>query len=84
METIGSIGAILLALCALPQMIMAIKDGHCYGVSSLFLLAWYFGEIFMLAYCIDKTGTHGPLFYNYAANVAMLTVIVRYKYYPRR
>lgn len=81
---LGFVGAALLAFCALPQLIMTIKDGHAYGMSILFLLAWYLGEIFTLIYIVDKIGIEGPLFLNYAANTAMLTVIMYYKLFPRR
>ncbi len=83
MEAIGYTGAILLAVCALPQMIMSIVTGHARGLSHLFLLSWYIGEILMLIFCIKTIGTHGPLYYNYLANTIMLSVIVRYKYFPR-
>lgn len=83
MEAIGYAGAILLAICALPQMIMSILDGHSRGLSHMFLMSWYIGEIFMLAFTLSITGPTGPLFYNYAINTLMLTVIVKYKYLPR-
>jgi uncharacterized protein with PQ loop repeat len=82
-ETLGYSGAILLAICALPQMIMSIIDGHANGVSHLFLLSWYIGEILMLVFCLETIGFGGPLVYNYIANVIMLSVIVKYKYIPR-
>lgn len=83
MENIGYIGAILLAVCAFPQMIMSIKDGHSIGLSSSFLLSWYIGEICLLYFTVTTIGTGGPLFYNFLANTVMLTVIIKYKYWPR-
>lgn len=80
LEVIGYTGAGLLAICALPQMVMSIIYGHARGISSLFLLSWYIGEILMLIFCAMTVG-NGPLFWNYLANTAMLTVIVRYKYW---
>ena len=84
MESLGYVGAILLAVCAFPQMLMSIKDGNSFGLSSGFLLSWYIGEILMLAFTVTTIGTSGPLFYNFLANTVMLTVIVKYKYWPRR
>lgn len=83
LDSVGYVGAFLLAICAFPQMVMCAVKGHARGLSHGFLLSWYFGEIFMLYYCIKTVGTNGPLFYNYFANTIMLSVIVRYKYWER-
>jgi len=84
LESLGYIGALLLAVCAVPQMIMCMIDGHAKGISHLFLLSWYFGEILMLIFCYDTVAHDSPLFVNYAVNVAILTIIAKYKYFPRR
>ena len=83
MEMIGYFGALLLAVCAFPQMIFSIKEGNSVGLSHGFLLSWYIGEILMLVFTVITIGTSGPLFYNFLANTVMLTVIVKYKYWPR-
>ena len=83
-ELTGYIGAILLAVCAFPQMVVSIIDGHSRGLSQYFLLTWYLGELLMLAFCVQTIGMVGPLFWNYLINVLMLTVIVRYKYWERK
>lgn len=80
---LGWIGAALLAICALPQTIMCIQQGHARGISHMFLLSWYIGELCLLAYVL-QIGLSGALFYNYLLNVILLTVIVRYKYWERR
>ena len=84
MEIVGYLGAFLLAICAFPQMVMSIVDGHSRGLSSAFLLSWYFGEIFVLYYIYNTIGPNGPLYYNYLLNTIMITVIVRYKYWERK
>lgn len=84
LDVVGYVGAGLLAICAFPQMIMCAVEGHARGISHLFLLSWYIGEILMLYYCVAVIGTSGPLFYNYLANVIMLSVIARYKYWERK
>ncbi len=84
MESLGFIGAALLAMCALPQAIKSYTEGITYGLSAGFLLTWYVGEILMLIYIVQTIGTFGPLFYNYAFNTFLLTVIIRYYYFPRR
>ena len=83
METIGYIGAFLLAICALPQTIMSIIQGHSIGLSHGFLWCWYLGELLMTYFVIKTVGPEGPLFWNYVANSIMLTIIVYYKYFPR-
>ena len=83
-EIIGFSGAFLLAICAVPQAWQCIVQGHGRGLNSSFLLSWYIGELLMLLYVYKYIGTFGPLFWNYAINVALLTIIVRYKYLERK
>lgn len=83
LELIGFTGAALLAVCAIPQTIKSIVDGHARGISHLFLLSWYVGEILMLIFCHLTIGA-GPLFYNYLINTLLLTIIVKYKYKERK
>lgn len=82
-EQLGYIGALMLAICALPQAIMSLREGNSYGLSHGFLWLWYLGEIFTIVYIIDKLGTSGPLFLNYATNIGLITIIMYYKYFPR-
>lgn len=84
MEMLGYIGAGLLAICAFPQMLKSIIDGHARGVSHLFLWFWYLGEIFMTIFCYSSLPITSPLMLNYIANTIMLTVIVKYKYLERK
>jgi uncharacterized protein with PQ loop repeat len=84
METIGYIGALLLAVCAFPQMVMSIRYKRTEGLAWGFLWSWYIGEAFMLAFVIHDVGFTGPLFLNYAANFVMLSVIVYYYMFPKR
>lgn len=81
LETIGYIGSILLALCAFPQAIQSYKDGHSRGINIYFLLMWTFGEIFTIIYVTPLMSI--PLFINYGANLAFLSVIWRYKIWEK-
>ena len=83
METLGFVGAALLAMCALPQAIKSYRDGVTYGLSTTFLWTWYVGEIIMLYYVYTTISDEGPLFCNYLFNTLLLTVILYYKYFPR-
>lgn len=80
----GYLGAILLSICALPQAIMSIVTGNSYGLSFLFLWCWYLGEMLMLQHVVATIGMHGPLFWNYLINFLLLTIIVWYRYFPRK
>lgn len=76
------IGSILLAICGLPQAIKSYKEGHAYDVSWIFLLLWLGGEIALL---IDRFPKHDwALVLNYIANIAFISIILKYKIKPRR
>jgi len=81
METIGWIGSILLAFCGLPEAIVSIKQGRC-NVSWGFLLMWYLGEIFTLAYIVSDVFSY-PLILNYGLNLTFISTMIYYKLRPR-
>jgi len=83
MELIGWIGSFLFAICALPLSYQSYKDGHSRGVNQLFLLLWLGGEIFTTIYVLLKHGVDLPLLANYAFNILLILVIMKYKYFPR-
>ena len=57
MEVIGWIGGIFLSLCAVPEMLRAIKDKHCYiGHGMLF-----YGELVKFVFLFMSLKLwHGP------------------------
>ena len=83
-ENIGYFGAFLLAVCALPQTVLSVIQGHSRGLSHGFLWTWYIGEICLLYFVIATVGATGPLFYNYVANTLLLSIIIYYRYNPRK
>lgn len=83
-EYVGFLGAALLAVCALPQAIQSIRQGNSDGLSEVFLICWYSGELFMFSYVLVYVPGFGPLFWNYFLNTILLTIIVYYRYFPRR
>jgi uncharacterized protein with PQ loop repeat len=83
LELTGWIGAILFAICALPQAIQSFKDGHSRGINNLFLLFWMLGGIITLVYVLFKHGLDLPLITNYVLNIVLISVIMKYKYFPR-
>lgn len=81
MEIIGWIGAGLFAMCGLPQAVQSSRDGHSRGLSWLFLLMWFWGEIFTLIYIWPKMDY--PLLVNYLTSTGFLIIILFYKISPR-
>ena len=78
METIGWIGSIFLALCAVPLAWQSYKQKHSNGVSKLFLTMWMVGELLTFAYVLPKQDY--PLILNYGLNIACLVIVIRYKF----
>jgi len=81
MELIGWIGAVLFAVCGLPQAWQSIKDGHSKGLNWFFLLAWAGGEILTIVYVFPKADL--PLLSNYFVNMIFLVIMLYYKLFPR-
>lgn len=82
MEIFGWIGSALFAVCGLPQALQSYKDKHSNGLNWFFLLAWFFGELFTLAYIYPKADY--PLIANYLINLIFLAVILWYKIFPTK
>lgn len=82
-EILGWVGALMLAVCAVPQAWLSIKQGHARGVSNGLLALWLFGEAFTLAYILKLPELNWPLICNYAANIVFVSVIIWYKFNPR-
>ena len=82
-EIIGWIATAFFAISALPQSIKSVIDGHSKGMSLLTLLFWYFGEVLMLWYTLVKYPNDLILIINYVGNIILLSVILKYKFFPR-
>lgn len=81
MELIGWMGAVLFAICGLPQAVQCAREGHARGLNWFFLLAWFWGEVFTIIYVWPKADY--PLLFNYFLNLVFLLVILRYKIWER-
>ncbi|MCK5016687.1 MAG: PQ-loop repeat-containing protein [Candidatus Peribacteraceae bacterium] len=92
---VGWIGGFLLAFCGLPQAIKAIKEKHAYGLSWMFLLSWFFGEILVLIFVVAQNlkwpinqavinNLQWPLIFNYSFNIFVVSIILKYKISPKR
>ena len=81
LELVGWIGAVCLGVCAVPQTIKTVKQGHARGISLSFLLLWIVGEMLTFVYVLPKKDL--PLLVNYGLNLICLSVILRYRMQPR-
>ena len=82
MEFIGWLGGVLLAICGVPMAWQSFNEGHSDGVNMMFLQLWFWGEIFVLAYVLVQPELLYPLIANYAFNIVLIAVVLRYKIYP--
>jgi uncharacterized protein with PQ loop repeat len=81
LDTIGWFGAILFAVCGIPQAWQCWKQGNANGMAWVFLLCWFFGELLTIVYVIPKRDL--PLLFNYTINLVCLLIILYYKIRPR-
>lgn len=81
-DLLGAAGGILLAFCAAPQAIKAIKDKHSNGLSHGLIWLWLLGELFMFIYIILKYIDYW-LILNYGMNLIFISIITYYKYFPK-
>lgn len=75
--SIGWIGSVLLALCAVPELIRTIRTKKCH-IGFGMLLTWYFGEILVLYYIMSSLWS-APMIFNYVLNIAIISVMIIYK-----
>jgi uncharacterized protein with PQ loop repeat len=80
MEVVAWIGSILLAVCAVPQAYKCFVEKHAHGLSAWMLGMWTTGELLLVAYTFHIKDF--ALFFNYAANLFVIGIIVRYKIWP--
>jgi len=73
----GWIGSVLLALCAVPEVIKTISLGDC-QIGWGMLLMWYFGEIFILIPVVRDIKSPFLIF-NYVANIILISIMIYYK-----
>jgi len=78
MNLLGWLGAACLGLCGLPQAIKTVRTKKTDDVSGWFLFLWLAGELLTLAYVAPKLDW--PLLANYCLNIAVICVILRYKF----
>lgn len=80
---IGWLSAFLFIICGIPQAMKSYQDGNANGVSSAFLIMWYVGEVLGAVYALSLTPIPIPILTNYIFSIIVVTIIMRYKYFPR-
>lgn len=80
LQILGWLGAFLLATCGLPQAWKTFKTKKCDDLSWGFLMFWFWGEVFTLAYIIIDNLQIGnlqpPLYFNYGLNITILLYLI--------
>src|SRR5690606_17863903 len=80
-DLLGAAGGILLAFCAAPQAIKAIKDKHSNGLSHGLIWLWLLGELFMFIYIILKYIDYW-LILNYVMSLIFISIITYFDILP--
>lgn len=83
-EILGYLGAILLAVCGVPQLLKCWKDKHADGLSWGLIILWLTGEIVTIAYLFLAGIMTAPLALNYGCNVLIVMAILYYKIWNRK
>jgi uncharacterized protein with PQ loop repeat len=80
-DLLGWSGAGFLTICSLPQGLKVLKQGHSKGLSTLYMWLWFLGELLTFVYvCIGNFSW--PLFANYATNLTLSVILLKYYYFP--
>ena len=76
-EVVGILGAILLALCGLPELIRSYRRKYC-DIGWGFLGTWMVGELLVLVYVL-MTSIDWILVANYGGNILIISGLIYYK-----
>jgi uncharacterized protein with PQ loop repeat len=82
-KLLGWAGASLFAFCAVPQVVQTVREGHARNLSSLFLWMWFWGACLCAVGSILDVGVVPWLIFNYSVNMLCVTVLLKYKLFPR-
>lgn len=75
------LGSIMLALCAYPLCLEALRTKNMAHVNAGFLALWFGGELLLFQYAVHLWAP--PLLLNYGSNIALLLPVVIYKIWPK-
>jgi len=80
---VGWLGSFFLIACGVPQLFKTVKTKKVDDISILFLLSWFFGEVFSLLFVLIRA-PEVPLIANYSWNLLITgTLLVFYIVYRR-
>ncbi|NCZ60859.1 MAG: PQ-loop repeat-containing protein [Betaproteobacteria bacterium] len=82
LDIIGWLGGLMLAFSAVPQALESYRCKNSNGLTWPFLMMWFLGEVFMIVYIVPKGDI--ILIANYAINLFLVAIILRYKIWPVR
>ena len=81
LEFCGWLGAILFSVCGIPQAYASYKNKNSNGISTSFIIMWFFAEIFTIIYIFPSNQI--PLLMNYFVNLIIVLIIAYYKFFPK-
>jgi len=88
MEFIGWIGSVLLVVCGIPLAYESFKTGKSKAFDTrfgtMFLWMWGVGELLSLAYVVSFEDTKWPLIAMGTINTIMVSIILKFVYFPRK
>lgn len=73
----GWLGATLLALCGLPELILTIQNNHC-NIGWGMLSCWLIGELLVLIH-VSSNIKDKALLLNYTTNLLIVGIMMGYK-----
>jgi len=76
MRVLGYTSAFLLSICGVFQLIETVKLGNVDGLSFLFLLTWFLGELLGCVYVCSRRDY--PLIWNYIINLLVSLILLLY------
>ena len=82
-QACGIISSACFIACSIPQVFQCIRQGHGKGINPLFMIIWIIGEFFLMVYAI-YLHWNLILFFNALGNAVLISVILRYIYFPRK
>jgi len=83
-KMLGWAGALFFAFCAVPQVITTFREGHARSMNGLYLGMWLGGAVLSSGGTLLDMGIVPWLLFNYSLSLLCVSVLLRYKLFPRR
>lgn len=78
-SVINYLGNAMLAYCALPSALLALRTRSDLGIPGVLLWPWFLGECFALIGSLMTFGVFWPHVINYGVNILCLWIILGFK-----